>query len=264
MSDRDDAVPELSAEADAAWRAFAGSIAPDGDAQARVLDRVRARVQRSRRAESTDEDAQPTPLRRAAAAVLVMKSSAISVGLAGGTLLSIKLIAAALRPSAPAPEPPAVVIPEPPSATQPVAHAPPRAPAPPQPLVAPPSVEASPALPPEVQRPVRVAAPSSPPEDPLQAEVELMGRMRAAVQAGQHARVLELAADHRTRFPAGSFVEERDAFAAIAACRNGDANGPALARTFASARPKSVQLAAVRAACDATANEPTDPSGRQQ
>jgi hypothetical protein len=259
VSDHDDAVPELSADAEAAWHAFAGSIAPDDGAQARVLRRMRART---RGTAERDEDDAP-PLRRAAAAVLVMKSSAISVGLAGGALLSIKLIAAALRPSAPPPEPVAVVIPEPPAVERRTPADPlPRAATPP--ISAPTPVVETPSIGPVAQRPAPTSAPLASKADPLQAEVELLGRVRAALHAGENARALELIADHRTRFPAGSFVEEREAFAAIATCRQGDAKGPELARAFASARPQSVQLAAVRAACDAIANDPMDRATRQQ
>jgi hypothetical protein len=257
VSDHDEAVPELSADAEAAWHAFAGSIAPDDGAQARVLQRMRART---RGTAERDEDDAP-PLRRAAAVVLVMKSSAISVGLAGGALLSIKLIAAALRPSAPPQEPVAVVIPEPPALER-------RAPAEPPPRTATPPVTTpvveAPAIAPVAQRPAPTSAPPASKADPLQAEVELMGRVRAALHGRENARALELIADHRTRFPAGSFVEEREAFAAIATCRRGDTKGPELARAFARARPLSVQLAAVRAACDAIANESMDRGSRQQ
>lgn len=260
MSDRDAEMPEPSAQAEAAWHAFARAIEPDDDAQARVLERVRARV--SARAD-VDDDAPGPRMPKAAAVVLVLKSSAISVGLAGGTLLSIKLMAAALQPSAP-PAPPAPIASVDAPAVVP-APAPARAPAPaPQAIVPAPVVE-PPAIAPTVQRPTRTPAPTTASaEDRLQAEIELMGKVRAAVQADEHARALELIAAHRTRFPAGAFAEEREAFAAIASCRSKAANGAALARAFAAAHPRSVQLAAVRAACDSIANDSMDPRARQQ
>lgn len=262
MSDRDAEMLEPSAQAEAAWHAFARSIAPDDDAQARVLQRVRARVEGREARDDDDVPAEPQ-MRRAAAVVLVLKSSAISVGLAGGTLLSIKLIAAALQPSAPPAPPAPVAVVEAPAVVP--THAPARAPAPAPRAIAPAPVVEPPSIAPVVQRATRTTVPTTPrPEDLLQAEIELMGKVRAAVQANEHARALELLATHRTRFPAGAFAEERDAFAAIAACRSKEANGPALARAFAAAHPRSVQLAAVRAACDSIANGSMDPGARQQ
>ncbi|HET6585563.1 MAG TPA: hypothetical protein VFG69_19020 [Nannocystaceae bacterium] len=266
MSDRD---PEqLSPAAEAAWRAFAGSISPDDGAQARVLQRVRARAQAPRRSppiDDGDEDATGSQTaRRAAAAVLVVKSSAISVGLAGGALLSIKLIAAAVHPT-PTPAVPTVEIPEPPSrqprAAEPSTRAP--VPAKTEAPIEPPTTA------PPVQSPAVAAHPvatraSASSEDRLQAEIDLIGRARDALHAGDTARVLELVETHRADFPAGAFVEEREAFHAIAACRSGVANGPTLAQRFATARPRSSQLAAVRAACDSVANDAMDPPPRPQ
>lgn len=263
-------MPELTPDADAVWRAFAGSIAPDDGMQARVLQRVRARTKAQRGGvdvdDVDDEENGSRNARRAAAAVLVVKSSAISVSIAGGALLSIKLIAAAVY-APPVPPAPTIEIPEPPAVERSadVGRAEVPTPAPSAsaapPVVVPPS---SPATSPPPAHHVAPPVATTSDEDRLRVEIDLVGRMRDALQAGELARALELVETHRRDFRDGSFIEEREAYQAIAACRKGDAGGAALAQRFATSRPRSSQLAAVRAACDSAANESMDPAARQQ
>jgi hypothetical protein len=260
---------ELSQDAEAAWHAFAGAIAPDDGAQTRVLQRVRERTKAPRRAaplaDVDEEDNGSQNARRAAAAVLVVKSSAISLSLAGGALLSIKLIAAAVQPT-PVPHPPTVEIPEPPPVEHRAEAARPLAPTPAQSAspVTPALPPASPATSPPSGHHAAPAPAVASDEDRLRAEIDLVGQMRDALQAGEHVRALELIETHRRDFRDGSLIEEREAFHAIAACRNGDANGAALAQRFATSRPRSSQLAAVRAACNSAANESMDPPQQPQ
>ena len=257
MSEHD--LPELSADANAAWRAFARSIAPDDGAEARVLQRVRTRT---KAAADDEDDASPSQhARRAAAAVLVVKSSAISVGIAGTALLSIKLIVAAVTPAAapvvPTTNPPAVEAPQPVASRSDRSARPVAAP-----IAAPVLAEPSPPTALVPAKPRRVASASAP--DLLQAEIDLGERMRAAVQAKEYSRALELVEQHRREFPRGALAEERLAFAVIIACKLGRADARDEARNFIDAHPHSLQLASVRAACDAAAVPPMDPAGFQQ
>jgi len=132
----------------------------------------------------------------------------------------------------------------------------------------PPAAVAVPAAPP-VQSPAKprrvgAAATTATATDALQAEIDLIERVRAAVRANEYARALELVDPHRTGFPAGALVEERLAFHAICACKLGRADASERARGFAKSYPKSVQLAAVRAACDVVAIDAMDPETQQQ
>jgi len=271
VSDRDD---RMSAAAEAAWRAFADGLEPDDDAERRVLQRVHARTRPVGR---DDEPALlPERARRAAAAVFVVKSSAISVGLATGTLLAIKLAVVGVQvisaPSAPI-DPPAVAAPEskpvrradatPPVVVPPAIVSPPSSASPPESLVQTPSA-VPPALPDRASPRPRIepSAPAPSAADLLRAELELMEQARVAVRGHQHARALELLEAHASRFPNGAMLEERLAWLAIVSCERGD--GRDRADEFASSYPKSARLAAVRAACDATATNPMDPSARQQ
>lgn len=254
----------MSAAAESAWRAFADALEPDDRAQARVLQRLRARA-----TERVDAAGEGT--RRIAASLFVIKSSALSVGIATGALLAIKVAVVSVqalgRPQASV-EPPPVI--EPAKASE----AAPRRASAPATNVAPPSAPAAIAGSPPAVSPTapsrRVATPAvSPPAslpaaDALRAELALMEQARTAVQAHEHARAHQLLVDHATRFPSGAMSEERHAWLAIIACERGDADAHDRAQRFATTHPKSTQLSAVRSACHSNATSPTDPSRRLQ
>jgi hypothetical protein len=268
VSEQHERLPELSRDAAAAWQAFERSIAPDEDAPARVLERVRARTNAAWHTEPDErEDApsEPQGARRAAAAVLVMKSAAISVGIAGTALLSIKLVVAAVQPPTTPRAPSPVVVP----AVATDAVDPPAQPRT-RPIATPIESQTVPVQAPTSLRGAgkpRLAAPApaaAVTPDLLRAEIELMEAVRAAVRTGKYVRAIDLLETHRADFPNGTLVEERLAFHAIASCGLSRADGSERARAFAKSHPRSAQLAAVRAACDAAAIRPMDPAGRQQ
>lgn len=60
--------------------------------------------------------------------------------------------------------------------------------------------------------------------DPLQAELALMARARAALKAEQHANAVKLLDEHAKRFPKGTFARERDLSRIRALCELGKKN----------------------------------------
>lgn len=245
------------------WEDYLREIGPDARASMRVrrgLDR--ALVER-RRTAPTDAPAQPVP--RAAAAFFVIKSSALSVGLALATLGGLHVGARALAPA----ELPAIAAPAgaaPSIATQdPQATAVPRR-SPELPSIGPaPSEVGVPTIAP-TQAPMR--APSEAPRrtntkpspaptpvppaiapDALRAELALMDRAKAALAAGDDAQLLRLVGEHAERFPAGSMIEERRGWTVIARCRSGAATSRSIAESFARDYPRSVLLDDIHHAC---------------
>jgi|LNFM01.1.fsa_nt_gb hypothetical protein len=242
------------------WDDYLRAIEPDAGASRRVRRSLdRALVDR-RRAAPVEAPAQPMP--RAAAAFFVIKSSALSVGLALATLGGLHVGARALAPAElPTVEPRAPV--EPISAHEPIATPEARRPAASleRPSIAAPlPADAAPAIAPVRRATTRAdakpnAAPAestpaaSPPLDALRAELALMDRAKAALAAGDDARALSLLAEHAERFPAGSMIEERRGWMVIAGCREGAATARSLAESFAREYPRSVLLDDIHHAC---------------
>ena len=82
----------------------------------------------------------------------------------------------------------------------------------------------------------------------LALELALLGDAQAALRAGQPERALELARQHRTRFPAGVLGEERLGIETLSACDLGRKD-PGRAQAFLRAAPESPLAARVRKAC---------------
>lgn len=246
------------------WDDYLREIGPDARASMRVrrgLDR--ALVER-RRTAPTDAPAQPMP--RAAAAFFVIKSSALSVGLALATLGGLHVGARALAPAElPTVEPRAAL--EPIAAHEPIATPEARRPAASleRPSIAPPApADAAPAIAPVRRatigattrggaKPSAAPAESTPvtsaPLDALRAELALMDRVKAALAHGDDAQALSLLAEHAERFPTGSMIEERRGWTVIARCRSGAATSRSIAESFARDYPRSMLLDDIHHAC---------------
>jgi hypothetical protein len=127
----------------------------------------------------------------------------------------------------------------------------------PAPLVETPTSPAEPVL----QRPAAAAAnphatprrdaDATPPQDPTDAlaeETRLVAEARRALSSSDPATALEPLREHARRFPQGALAEERDAYAAIAHCRDQPPQREA-ARRFLAAHAGSVHAPRVQAAC---------------
>lgn len=237
------------------WDDYMHEIGPDPRAASRVRGRLDDALRR--RGTVASNDAPPQPVQRAAAVIFMIKSSAISVGIAmaglGGLHLGARAITPAeLPPVAHVVEPAADVAPEAPRApeavTQPV----------PQPSttagepVDPPLVVVTPTRAPRSPVAATAPAPVPPPTsavDTLRAEIELMDRAKSALAAGDDGRVLVLLAEHGERFAKGSMIEERRGWTAIARCRRHAADARALADAFTRDYPRSALLDDLEHAC---------------
>jgi hypothetical protein len=243
---------------DACWNDYAVAIAPPPDAAARIRARVqRAVAQRDRVVDTADEPA-PQPVTRAAAAVLWMKSSALSVGIAVAALGGLH-VAARVRSTTPPPaELPAIVAaPEPTSQRLDVPPPPPVAaiPAAPAPSTAPPPVE--PIERPAIARPRASAPAPASSTDTLAEETALLSRAKSAMDRRAYRDALVLLDEHARRFPSGMLAPERDAHRSIARCRSGERDSTIFA-TFTAAHPRSAYLSRVREACgDSSTDSPT-------
>jgi hypothetical protein len=227
---------------DECWADYEAAIGPPPGAAARIRARVdRTIAGRERVAPHKAE------LPRAAAAIVVLKSSAMSVAIAVAALGGLHLIAKTVAPApaelpavAQASEPaPAPVGPTPPVAAASIPEVTPVESSPP-PVLAPPTVARP--------RAIAPAAAPTPAVDTLAEETEIVARARAAIASGEWTRAQTLLADHARRFPRGVLAPERDAYTAIARCSSG-ARGSILA-TFTAAHPGSAYLDRVRAACE--------------
>jgi hypothetical protein len=87
-------------------------------------------------------------------------------------------------------------------------------------------------------------------EDPLNAEVAVLGRAREELRMGRPAQALEALLEYDRRFGKGALGEERQAIAAIAACQaHPGPSARAQAQAFMRSSPKSPLLDRVRATC---------------
>lgn len=92
------------------------------------------------------------------------------------------------------------------------------------------------------------------------AELAFVRKMQSALRAGDSDDVLELSAEHRERWPHGTFVQEREGLRAIAACNTAASNAAANAHAFLANYPRTPLGTRVREAC----NLPTKPPSRTQ
>ena len=87
-------------------------------------------------------------------------------------------------------------------------------------------------------------------EDPLNAEVAVLGRAREELRLGRPSQALEALLEYDRRFGKGVLGEERQAIAAIAACQaHPGPSARAQAQAFMRSSPKSPLLERVRATC---------------
>lgn len=240
--------------------AFRGAHAPNKDAKARNLARLRERLAER---EAADEDPPAPSLRhgRAASFLFVAKSTSVSVLLGVIGLGAVKAGALAAGYAPPNAEVEAVADPVEQRSPARVSSSPAEpkpASEPPTPLPATvPKIEVTP-VPPATQspahKPSRAPKPADPTADALRAEVELMRRASAALEANRWQRVLQLTAEHTEKFPQGVMVEERRAWFALASCATSRGSGKSAARVFEQQHPRSALLAKVRAACQTIPN----------
>lgn len=243
--------------------AFRKAQAPSPDAKARNLARLRQRLGANADA-AEEETVAPVEPRysRAASLIFIAKSASVSVllGVIGLGAVKVAALGAGYNepshvaaeatepdndPAAPAPKRRS---PSPTQAGVPVASAPssvvatttsaPTPPANPRPN--------SPAVAPKHPRP---SASIDTTADALRAEVELMRRGSAALEAKQWRKVLALTQEHANRFPKGVMLEERRAWFALASCALDPRSGQSAARVFAEQHPRSALLAKVRTSC---------------
>lgn len=236
-----------------AWAEYEAAIAAPPDAAARVRARLDRRLAAREHIVADGDRAQAS---KAAAAILVLKSSAISVAIAAATLAGLHVGARAIAPPA---EPPAVVAPShddsaaPPLPATPVAIAPATS-------VAPVITSPDPVPVVEPVAPVRRGAPEAARADRLAEELALVDPARAALARGDHANALRLFGEHAQRFPNGALAPERDAYSAIARCQDGARDRKSLLAAFARAHVGSSLLDRVRDACrDSSTDSRTPP-----
>ncbi len=249
---------------DECWARYEVAIGPPPGASARI----RARVDRAVAQRSDLGAAQPRAP-RAAAVILLMKSSAMAAAFSVAAIAGVDLGARAIWP-APAELPTHTATAA--ASSQPSASTPPRI----EPASMPnttmatmtePTMTPRPSPPsltatrPAVPRPdASATASNSPPlavDDPLAHETNLVAHARADLDRGALGDALRQFAEHAARFPNGVLAPERDAFAAIARCRRkADA---AILTTFAAAYPRSPYLGRVREACRSSSTDRTTP-----
>ena len=108
------------------------------------------------------------------------------------------------------------------------------------------------AKPVEQSRPASSSKPSgsgSGAVDPTE-ELTLVRAMQQALRSGDTSRALTLAAEHASRFPKGTLVEERESARAIASCQRGEPEARAtILATFTQRFGASPYVARVKAAC---------------
>ena len=92
-------------------------------------------------------------------------------------------------------------------------------------------------------------------------EAALVGRIDAALRAGDAATALSLAADHARKFPHGTLAPEREGARVVARCMTGDKIAArAGAEAFLNAHPRSPMRARILAACGTSSPAATNGS----
>ena len=99
--------------------------------------------------------------------------------------------------------------------------------------------------------------PKTPETISLAGEIALLKKMRAALNADDTTRVLELAAEHAKSYPQGALAPERRGLKVIAQCNSGRAGADEAAASFLRAHPGSPLVDRVRTACPNVEKSPT-------
>lgn len=243
--------------------AWQREMAPAPDVAKRNLDALRERLATGEQVDepppADDEDspqpAKPPAWSRAAAAVFYLKAGALSVSLGMSTLAAIHGASTLIRgePSEP-PAPVASSDAEP--ATRSTSRSkPPASPAvrpapaaPPAPPVQTPTRSASSVFVPASEEPAQPSTPTA--SDRLRAEIDLMAQAEQALHSGDDQALLRTLERHRSEFPRGAMIEERQAWLAVAACRSNRPDARMLAEQFLGTHPTSTQAARVRHVCE--------------
>ncbi len=256
MSDHEDELIE------AGWRDYASAIAPPQDAAARVRARVDRTLATRGDATAAAEPRAAAAMPRAAAAVLVLKSSALSLGIAFAALGTLHVGAKVLAD--PPAEPPTIAA----AHEEPVEEAAPAAPAV-VPVASPSAVPVAADTPAPVAATVTptpprrsepgARAPVAPPDD-LAAELASFEDARTAMQRGEHERALALLEAHARSYPKGTFAEERDAYATMCRCALGRGDRAAGIARFDAAHPGSSHRDRVSRACGDSSTDRSPPS----
>ena len=97
----------------------------------------------------------------------------------------------------------------------------------------------------------RVVVKPAVPEDSFAAELRRIAAAQAALRDGDTGAALRVLKEHAAMFPAGQFVQDREALRAVALCTAGRAQGKRLAAKFLAAHPGSIHADRVRDACGA-------------
>jgi hypothetical protein len=173
----------------------------------------------------------------------------MSAAIIGAGIVGLWLTSEARAPSQPAPASSARVVTPTSVKNQPV---------PALPAVGQLATPAEPAAPSKAAKPgersrpassVRPSGSGSVAADP-EAEITLVRAMQQALRSGDTSRALTLAAEHASRFPKGTLVEERESARAIASCQRGEAEARAtILATFTQRFGGSPYAARVKAAC---------------
>lgn len=99
------------------------------------------------------------------------------------------------------------------------------------------------------QRPSTAAAAPPPSADSLAEETQLVARARAALGRDDLDAAQAALDDHARRFPNGSLVEDRIAYATIVSCRRSEADRDAKRREFLQRYPRSPHRPRIDEAC---------------
>lgn len=168
---------------------------------------------------------------------------ALAVALAGGWQSATDPPPASpvILPASPAPVPPTPVVP-------PIA-------APAEVVPTPPEVVSTPAVAseskPTANKPAvkRRSSRGTEDNDDFAAELRLISGAQAALRDGDTVTALKRLKSHAHDYPAGHFVQDREALWAMALCASGSRKGERLAASFLAAYPDSIHADRVRTAC---------------
>ncbi|MBX7077681.1 MAG: hypothetical protein K1X88_00755 [Nannocystaceae bacterium] len=262
MVDRDDEVRPLRSPY---WDAYARAIEPDASDAARVQRALQRRLAARAREQEAPAPQQP---RAAAAFVLLLKSTALSVGIAATALGGL---AVAARTWAPVP----ATLPATPAAARASADAAPSV----APVPATPPITTAPVTAAEpVPQTIPVATPASAPrrtsepraerttevattpaaDDALRAELELIERARAALGRGDETDARRSLERHAREHSRGVLQIERDGWLAVLDCRDGRSDAITRGRSFVATHPRSGLRDDVITACALDRNPGTN------
>lgn len=122
-------------------------------------------------------------------------------------------------------------------------------------IESPPREQLAPTAAPPVDPPHRRVTPRAEPSgDQVLAELELIQRIKEALDRGQPQQALTLVDRHARSFARGTLIEEREALRVVALCDANDPRGSRARKKFQANYPRSAYRERVRSAC------PTDDS----